>query len=692
MLPSQARTAVITASLLWLTIILAIGFALIRERRQDLYQAQDEVATLATVFDENMSRTFGTVDVALQGIAAHLADGDFARHDPQVRELMRGYLRYLPAVRALFVIGPNGIIQHDTDYPKTPDVSLADREYFSQYIRNPKLVQGLSSAMQSRSGTGWFLASSRRITSSGGEFKGVLVAAVQLDSLSRLYEKLNLRPGEVMSLYHKDGRLIARHPADDVNIGRSFAFLPLFSTRIPMKPTGVHRISGPPLNYPSVMSYRVLEAQPLVVVFSRSEDLILATWKRAVNWALVIAVAFLLLTAAGVLFYIQKQQQRQRAIALQLAEAEALALAEANAKFRAFFEQGFYLSCVLSQDGIVLESNSAGIDLCGYSHDQIIGQAFWDCAWWSRSPDTAATLQNGFAKARDGASFSAEVAYFLADGTQKLIELVLSPILDVDGAVFAIAAVGVDITDQKQKEEALRAFATQLSEVDKKRSEFLATLSHELRNVLMPLQTGFELLAQTASSGQPNARVHAIVQRQLLQMKRLIEDLLDVSRVSSGKVRMERERVDLRDVLENVVESAQAFMEPAGHELKLSLSSEPLDVEIDTGRMFQVFTNLLGNAAKYTPPGGHIHVRAYKEEGEAVVEVLDDGIGIPASALATVFEMFEQVSDHAANAQGGLGIGLSLVQKLVGLHGGTVEAFSEGENRGSTFTVRLPLA
>jgi PAS domain S-box-containing protein len=690
-LPPHAKTAILAACALWLTIVLALGIALLRERSQSLHQARQETAVLTTVLEENMARMFGSVDIALLGIATYLSPRTLPRHDAETRSIMLGYLQHLPAVRALFVIGPDGFIQHDTDYPKTPDVSLADRDYFRQYIQQADLSQGLSSAIQSRSGTGWFIASTRRIVSPEGEFRGVLVAAIQLNSLSRLYHKLDLRPGQVMALYHKDGRLIARHPADDASIGRSYGELPLFSQHIPRERTGVYTTDGPPVNSPRIVSYRLLENQPLVVVLSTQKAVVLETWQRTANGALGAAIVFSLLMAAGLLFFIQRQQQKQRAIILEAAQAEASAVANANAKFRTFFEQGCFLSCVLSLDGTVLEANNATLGASGYTPEQVIGRKFWDSIWWSGMPAHTVKVRQGFEKARDGAVFTCESVYLHANGNQRLAELVLSPVLDANGAILSIAAVSVDITDRKQIEEQLRTLAAELTNADRLKGEFLATLSHELRNVLAPMQNGLYLLEHAAPESESADRAQRIMQNQLDQMRLLIEDLLDVARVNTGKVRLECELVDLRKVLADVTESAQAFMEPAGHRFTTVFPDESLDVNVDANRMHQVFINLLSNAAKYTPPGGHVSLKARKDSQEIIVQVTDDGIGIPAEAQLKVFDMFEQISRDASYSQGGLGIGLALVHKLVALHGGRVEVFSEGAGLGSTFTVRLPL-
>jgi signal transduction histidine kinase len=174
-------------------------------------------------------------------------------------------------------------------------------------------------------------------------------------------------------------------------------------------------------------------------------------------------------------------------------------------------------------------------------------------------------------------------------------------------------------------------------------------------------------------------------------MRSLVDDLLDISRVNSGKVRLEIRALDLVDVLAEAAAAAQGAMQAHEHRFETQLPPGPVRVQADRTRLQQVFGNLLGNAAKYTPRGGHVALRARVEGDEAVVDVQDDGMGIPPAALARIFQMFEQVDSHLQHSQGGLGIGLALVHRLVALHGGRVEARSDGEGRGTTFTVHLPL-
>ncbi|HEY8537518.1 MAG TPA: PAS domain S-box protein [Steroidobacteraceae bacterium] len=261
--------------------------------------------------------------------------------------------------------------------------------------------------------------------------------------------------------------------------------------------------------------------------------------------------------------------------------------------------------------------------------------------------------------------------------------LTLGRIEREDGAVHC-HGISLDISRLKQVEDELRS-------EDQRKNEFLATLAHELRNPLAPIRNGLEILKRTSGDSDMAQQARAMMERQLRQMVRLIDDLLDLSRISRGKIELERERVDLTSVVQNALEVSRPLIEQAGHRLTLELASDALFVHADTTRLAQVFANLLNNAAKYTNNGGHIRMTMSRAGNEAVVSVRDDGIGIPAEMLTRVFDMFTQVDRSLEKAQGGLGIGLSIAKQLVEMHGGSIEAHSDGPGKGSEFTVRLPL-
>ncbi len=230
----------------------------------------------------------------------------------------------------------------------------------------------------------------------------------------------------------------------------------------------------------------------------------------------------------------------------------------------------------------------------------------------------------------------------------------------------------------------------QLREADRRKDEFLALLAHELRNPLAPIRNAVEIIRlSTEQAALDHARI--LIERQLGHMVRLVDDLMDVSRISRNKLELRKERVDLSSVVHSVVESIRPLFEQMGHHFTVSLPPQPVIIEADLGRLAQVFINLLNNSAKYTERGGHIRLSVEQHGSDVVVAVADNGVGIPADKLPTVFDLFSQVEGSLSHSQGGLGIGLSLVKRLVEMHDGSVEAESSGLGKGSTFSVRLPV-
>jgi PAS domain S-box-containing protein len=317
--------------------------------------------------------------------------------------------------------------------------------------------------------------------------------------------------------------------------------------------------------------------------------------------------------------------------------------------------------------------NQRALDHFGATRETLLGQVLWDVF-----PVTRGTVfQQEYERAlREQGSVAFETVSPLIS---RWIEVRAYPTRQ------GLAVYFRDVTDRKLAEEQLR-------EADRRKNEFLAILAHELRNPLAPLRNGLHILKLKSDADPTVSQTVSMMDRQMTHLVRLVDDLLDVSRITRGTLDLRRRKVLLTEVLGHAVESSRAFIESHGHELIVDIRAGNLLVDGDPDRLAQVFSNLLLNAAKYTETGGRITLILDRENDEAIIAVQDNGIGIPAQALEQVFDMFSQLRSHEVRGVEGLGIGLSLVRTLVQMHCGTVRAFSEGPGRGCRFTVYLPLA
>ncbi len=345
---------------------------------------------------------------------------------------------------------------------------------------------------------------------------------------------------------------------------------------------------------------------------------------------------------------------------------------------------------IVSMDlsGIVQSWNAAAKRLFGYSAEQAVGRHIS----FIIPPDRIDEEERILAQLRAGERLCHfDTVRLRSDGQPVHVSLTISPIYDAAGRVIGASKITRDITDRKQAEERIYGLMAQLEETNRCKDEFLAILAHELRNPLASLRNVLEILKRGNGNSAVMEQVCPTLERQLGQMTRLVDDLLDINRISRGKLELRKERVELAAVLKQSVEACRPLAEDAGHELYIALPSEPIYLYADAARLTQVFVNLLTNACKYMPRGGRIWLSAERQGNKAAIRVQDTGLGIPAEKLAKVFELFSQINHSTERTQGGLGIGLNLVKRLVEIHGGSVEAYSAGPGRGSEFVVRLPL-
>jgi PAS domain S-box-containing protein len=332
-------------------------------------------------------------------------------------------------------------------------------------------------------------------------------------------------------------------------------------------------------------------------------------------------------------------------------------------------------------EGYVTSWNLGASRLFGYSAEEMVGKSITQIIPSELHNEEKEIL----ARLRRGEQIDHfETVRVRKDGRRIAISLTVSPIRNASGAIVGASKVARDISERKQAEAALR-------EADRRKDEFLAMLAHELRNPLAPIRNATALVCRAQDLNPDLHTACGIIDRQVRQMTHLVDDLLDVSRITAGRVRLQEEVLDLSAVLALAIESSRPALENSGNEFALDLPQQPIYVRGDRVRLAQVFSNILGNAAKYTPGGGNVRLELRREDTQAVVRIRDSGIGIPPHMLKFVFDLFAQVDRAYDRTGGGLGVGLTVAKRLVEMHHGRIEAMSLGVNTGSEFVVRLPV-
>lgn len=376
-------------------------------------------------------------------------------------------------------------------------------------------------------------------------------------------------------------------------------------------------------------------------------------------------------------FRISRPQERRVAVLFRdvTAERRSQAAVQFQAKLLDTVGQAVIVTDV---GGSIIYWNRAASDMYGWTAEEVIGRSVLDVTVSESMREQAVDIM---ATLNAGASWSGE---FMVRGKHGPKHALVTnvPIFDEDGSLRAIIGVSADISELKAAQQALR-------DADRQKDEFLAILGHELRNPLAAIRMALQLLRRGADDGR-HARAIDVVDRQSAQLVRLIDDLLDISRITRGKIVLDRKRVDLREIIQQAVDGVEAFRQSQQATIDVLAPPRSMDVNVDPVRIAQVVGNLLHNACKFTP-AGRVRVVASQVDQQAVIRVEDEGAGIAADDIERIFEIFTQVTPVDVRQSAGLGIGLALSRRLVEMHGGTLEASSEGLGRGSCFTVRLPL-
>jgi PAS domain S-box-containing protein len=369
-------------------------------------------------------------------------------------------------------------------------------------------------------------------------------------------------------------------------------------------------------------------------------------------------------------------------------QAAAAALSASETRYRRLFETAKDGILILdAESGKIVDANPFIKALLGYSHDELLGKELWEIGLFG---DIAAS-QMAFQELRETGYIRYEHLPLETRGGPKVEVEFVSNVYRADTSDVIQCNIR-DITVRSGLEQQTREQCAEMAELHRRKDEFLAMLSHELRNPLSSIANALQLIRLQRCEENPiQEQARAILERQVAQLTRLVSDLLEVSRVTTGQLRLRVESTDLRGVVTAAVQATRAAIDRRGHALAVTLPPQPVWLQADPARLEQVIVNLLDNAAKYTEPRGHIWLSLGTEDGAAVLRVRDSGVGIAETVLPRVFDLFTQADRTLDRSAGGLGIGLSLVRALVELHHGKVEASSAGPGQGSAFVVRLPL-
>jgi PAS domain S-box-containing protein len=337
--------------------------------------------------------------------------------------------------------------------------------------------------------------------------------------------------------------------------------------------------------------------------------------------------------------------------------------------------------------------NQTAQRLTGWSEEQAIGLPL-DKVFRIVNEETRLPVENPVYKALevgDIVGLANHTLLLRLDGAELPIDDSAAPIRSETGSILGVVLVFRDITERRRLESELERRADELVQADQRKNEFLAMLAHELRNPLGPIQNAVHILKHFGSADSPVLKAASVIERQAMHVRRLVEDMMDISRISRGKLSLQRQPLDLVEVIRQACEMCRPAIDARKHALSVKLPEEPIQLEADPARLTQVVVNLLTNAVKYTPEGGLISLSVEQEGGQVAVRVSDNGMGIAPEMLPHIFDLFAQAPRTLASSQGGLGIGLSLVRRLVEMHGGTIQASSDGPGQGSQFVARLPV-